>query len=77
MVVITIGVGDLELPCQVDRERRRTVERVGSVLDKKAVTIRRFRDVEQLSAEAEESLPDVFRAKGGERALPRPQLAFK
>ncbi|MGW5285289.1 hypothetical protein ACWERI_38645 [Streptomyces collinus] len=26
MVVITIGVAHLELPCQVDRERRKTVE---------------------------------------------------
>ncbi|WP_432170204.1 hypothetical protein [Streptomyces sp. 1222.5] len=50
---------------------------MGAVLEKKAVTVRRIRYVEQPSAEAEESLPYVFRANIGKRALHRPQFAFK
>lgn len=41
VIVITIGVGHLELPSQTQRERLTTVERVGPVLEQKAITIGR------------------------------------
>lgn len=54
VVVITVAVGDVELLGEVQCERRRTVERVGPVLEQKAIDIGCVRDVEQPSAETEE-----------------------
>ncbi|CAG6395261.1 hypothetical protein SCOCK_300070 [Actinacidiphila cocklensis] len=77
VVVITIVVDDLELPCEVHHEPRRTVERVGPVLEKEAISIRSVRDVEPQSAETEEGPPDALRAETSKLLMPRSKLAFK
>ncbi|MEU6404229.1 hypothetical protein [Streptomyces sp. NPDC046985] len=59
--MITVAVGDLELPGEVQREHGRTVEGVGPVLEQKTVSVGCVRDVEQPSAESEEGKPEVFR----------------
>ncbi|MDF2261028.1 hypothetical protein [Streptantibioticus ferralitis] len=45
VVVIIVAVGNLELSAEVQREHRRTVERVSAVLEQKTVGIWRFRQV--------------------------------
>ncbi|MFF7206174.1 hypothetical protein [Streptomyces sp. NPDC008141] len=68
--MITITVGNLELPGEVQRERRMAVERVGPVLEQKTVSVGCVRDVEQPSAESKEGKPEVLRDQIVNPSLP-------
>jgi hypothetical protein len=77
MIVLAIDIGDLELTHKVHHERRRTVERVGPVLEKESIAVRNIGDVQQLSTETQEGFPSILHAEACSRLLSRSEFCRK